>query len=464
MLAPDGVHVIDVSRIAALRQRLGRAAASLKVIGIVSAVAVALDGSRYVNGWIAFALGIVVLAMSFRVGKWLKSGKSSAASLVAVWLIAYCAWAVFASRKSFNADLSFYSILGLTIINLPVYFLVRGLLALHTNNRHLVMTGGSSEPLASNPWEDGSQGSRKHPKFLNKWSFRAYVFVFAAPLVWLFVAAASFNRPEPTVTDPAELAGRRTADVMVSVLVWLLMIYLYRRGRRHALIKGNELLKKDKRDVILYLRSFLDDGSIKLRAHANDGRIFPERFIKISFEELITDHAWRYGPVVAIGDPRSKEKLVPLGAARDFERDDTWRQTATDLMRRASMIVAVAGRAEGFLWELDTIVRTGLTFKLVLLLPPIDQRELTDRWSAMTQCAIGRHLPDVDLSRVRAVLVREDATVLITAHQRNDWAYETVLDTAAQLVMGISVVNWRTTSAGVDPRSAPRSNRSSLAS
>lgn len=436
MLTPDVVHVSDVSRIAALRQRLGRAASSLKVVGILSAAAVALDGSDHVNGWIAFALGILVLALAFPVGKWLKSGKTFAAGLVVVWLVAYSVWAFFASLKSFRAGLNFYSVVGLAVFLVPVYLLVRGLLELHGYKRRLATAGASFGLLALNPWEDGNHGSRKHPKFLNKWSLRAYLFVLAAPMVWLFMAGSALNRPDPVVTDSAELAGRRTFDVVMSVFVWLLMIYLYRRGRRHALLSGNELLKKDKRDVVLYLRSFLDDRSIKMRARASDGRIFPERFIKITFEELVTDHLWRYGPVVAIGDPRSRKKLVPLGAARDFEPDETWQQTATDLMGRASMIVAVAGRAEGFLWELDTVVRTGLTSKLVLVMPPVKRQELSERWRAITQRAIGRHLPsDVDLSSVRAVLVRENSTFLITAHKRNDWTYETVLDTAAHMMM-----------------------------
>lgn len=44
-----------------------------------------------------------------------------------------------------------------------------------------------------------------------------------------------------------------------------------------------------------------------------------ERLVKISFEELVTDHLWGYGPVVAIGDPRAKCKAT-LGCGSGLDR------------------------------------------------------------------------------------------------------------------------------------------------
>jgi hypothetical protein len=140
--------------------------------------------------------------------------------------------------------------------------------------------------------------------------------------------------------------------------------------------------------------------------------------------------------VVAIGDPRTERKLAPLGAARDFERDDTWQQKAIDLMRRSSMIVAVVGQTEGFLWEINTIIKLGLRSKLVLLLPPVRAQELAPRWDALVHHVKGMaFLEDIDLTRMRAVALSPDGVVFIVGDKGNDWTYETVLDTAAELIL-----------------------------
>jgi hypothetical protein len=433
MPTSDVVQVSDVSRVTSLRRRLGHAASSLKLIGFISAVAVTIVGSRHVNPWIVTGLGIVVFCSAFPLGAHLRSGRTWAAAVIAAWLVAYGIWSFTGLLEALYLGLTFSAVLGGLIINLPLYFAIRGLLELRAYRRRPA-TPGPFEPLAQNPWEDGGDGSEKRPKLL-KGSLKAYIFVVLAPLVLVLMVAVTLKRVQPPTSDLARLSGRRTYDVVRTVLVGTLIIYLYRRGRRHALLPGNELLKQDKRPVVLYLRSFLDDRGIRIRARPSNGRIFPERFIKISFEELVTDHLWRYGPVVAIGDPRTKEKLVPLGAARDFEPDDSWQQKATDLMQQASLIVAVAGQAEGFLWELNTIIDMKLESRLVLLLPPLQLRKLSARWDAIVQRVTALKLPtQLDLTRARAVVFRDGVFVVITADKRNDWTYETVLDNAALLI------------------------------
>jgi hypothetical protein len=138
-----------------------------------------------------------------------------------------------------------------------------------------------------------------------------------------------------------------------------------------------------------------DDRGIKLRARATDGRILLESLIKISFEELVTDHLWRYGPVLAISNPRAKDKILPLGAARERAADASWQEKATDLMQQASMIVATAGGTQGPVWEIERIVSLGFRSKLVLLLPPVANKELEERWQSHAQPpptkASGRH-------------------------------------------------------------------------
>jgi hypothetical protein len=215
----------------------------------------------------------------------------------------------------------------------------------------------------------------------------------------------------------------------------LLGVLIYRRARRAAMLPGSALVKKDTRPFVLYLRSFQDDGGIKLRARATNGRMLLERLVKIPFEEVVTDHLWVYGPVLAIGNPQVKRKSVPLGAARDFIDDSIWRQKATELMQAAAMIVAIVAGTEGLAWEIDTIAALGLTSKLVLLLPPVRAQELETRWRLLGNHASSDIVPPhVDFARVRALFFPAGRVARISGQKGNDWTYEAVLDEAALLI------------------------------
>ncbi len=318
---------------------------------------------------------------------------------------------------------------------------------MRTYKSWLTSNPSEMESFTLHPWEDRGKSERKHPKFLNKKSFMAYVFVLLCTLPVLFLWAAHITQPpDPSLgINEAYDFGTKIGYFLFSLPFWWMAIILYRRARRHAMLPGNKLVKKDNRDVILYLRAFLDDSTIKMRARNNDGRIFLERFVKITFEELVTDHLWRYGPVVAIGDPHNKSKLVPLGAARDFvpnAENDPWKEKVVDLMQQASIIVAVVNQSPGFIWEMNTIIKDKkLKSKLVLLLPPLKAQDLKSRWDTLVSEVTGAKFPqDIDLTHARAVLFLKDQAVVITADKRNDWTYETVLDKAAELILGNEVL------------------------
>jgi hypothetical protein len=213
--------------------------------------------------------------------------------------------------------------------------------------------------------------------------------------------------------------------------IWLWVARIYRHSRRNAMLPGTDLERSDPRKPILYLRSFQEDNRSKLWARATDGRIFLERFVRITFEELVTDHLWGYGPVVAIGDPAGRNKLAPLGAARAYATNTEWQRIAIASMQRASIIVAIAGNTQGLIWEIETIVRLGLGQKLVLLFPPARTDELRRRWQFLVHSISVVNLPaEIDLVHTRAVLWPDGNPVLISADGQNDWTYEAVLDEA----------------------------------
>ena len=108
---------------------------------------------------------------------------------------------------------------------------------------------------------------------------------------------------------------------------------------------------------------------------------------------------WGYGPVLAIGNPRTKRDVLPLGPALDFVKDSVWQQKATELMQAAALIVGIASGTEGLAWEIDTIAKLGTASKFVLLLPPVGVKELEARWRQLAECVKSELIPrDVDFN------------------------------------------------------------------
>ena len=131
--------------------------------------------------------------------------------------------------------------------------------------------------------------------------------------------------------------------------------FAQRLGRRGA----HDLLARDQRPPVLFLRSFGDDR-LRLRTAALGrpsllGRLSPNRFD--SFEEVLTRHLGRYGPVVAINPPGTR--LAPLGAARATIPHDQWQAQVHAWMDAARLVVIGSPPSEptpGLLWELEQVL------------------------------------------------------------------------------------------------------------
>ena len=106
-------------------------------------------------------------------------------------------------------------------------------------------------------------------------------------------------------------------------LAWL-MIKLIQLGRRLQVPTADEVLARDARPPVLYLRSFRDDDA----THA----VFERWLLRLNYrseEELAATFA-EVGPLVAVGRPG--EVLPHLGAARFYFRDDEWKDRVAELM------------------------------------------------------------------------------------------------------------------------------------
>ena len=179
------------------------------------------------------------------------------------------------------------------------------------------------------------------------------------------------------------------------------IILLWRRGQRLAAVDANEELTRDPRSPILYLRSFQDDSelfemetdflvqvgsgarSAKSGAFARVWRRFPRGWLSSSggrLEEALAREVSGIGPFVAIGAPT--EPLPELGAARAYFSNETWQNTIIRWIDSAGLIISVIGPTKWIRWELNTIVERDALSKLIILMPPGEDRAA--RWRNVT--------------------------------------------------------------------------------
>ena len=114
-----------------------------------------------------------------------------------------------------------------------------------------------------------------------------------------------------------------------------------------------EVLAKDERPPILYLRSFSDD-----RAWATPS----------SFELQMRFGLGVLGPVIAIG--RGDDRLPIIGVPRIYLSDDAgWKDEIRTWMSRAALLVFRAGRSDGLAWEMQIAFKTLPPERIVIVVP-----------------------------------------------------------------------------------------------
>jgi hypothetical protein len=212
-------------------------------------------------------------------------------------------------------------------------------------------------------------------------------------------------------------------------------VYLLNRARPLLYPTADELLTVDKRQPILFLRSFDDDVktfneeekrnfiSLLQSSLVTLGKLVTtlrELFAKaikkesglsgvpaksIPFEFVIHKELRQIGPVIAVGRPG--EKLPPLGAARSHFDDDEWKDAVLAWMEHARMIVVVAGGTKGVTWELDQIASRGYKNKTLFLFPPKPMKLAwpTSFWGMLNQ--IWKHFERQNEKKERWVVIRD---------------------------------------------------------
>jgi hypothetical protein len=204
------------------------------------------------------------------------------------------------------------------------------------------------------------------------------------------IAFQAFYLPIPT--------SLRVGIFVVLAAIGLVVYWLKERAdeRRAALAQeikvqtapsAHYALQRDHRPSILLLRSFVDDAT----------RNGSERF-----EETIAPWLARYGPLVAIGDPR--DTLPSLGAYRDYVAEENWQERVRTYINAAVIIVMIPGKSHWVQWELSQILDGHFLHKTAFVFPPgLPVAEKADRvattWQAFNQHAELQPFETVDLAQ-----------------------------------------------------------------
>lgn len=134
----------------------------------------------------------------------------------------------------------------------------------------------------------------------------------------------------------------------------VLLAFLLDRGERHLAPSGAEVMRKDKRAPVLYLRPFEAETVLTVQ----------ERVLARIMESEV-------GPLVAVGNPG--DRLPHLGAARFYERDFSgdgrnWQLFMREMLLRARLVLIAPGRTVGLAWEIAQCREVLAPQRLVVLM------------------------------------------------------------------------------------------------
>jgi hypothetical protein len=116
----------------------------------------------------------------------------------------------------------------------------------------------------------------------------------------------------------------------------------------------------DKRQPVLFLRSFADDEKLSYSKAAS-------ALFDFSLESRLAAHFNSVGPFIAVGAPGKHDPQI--GAARLWLNEDQWQGTVLGWMGEAAIIVAMAGTTHWAVWELDKLVALEYAAKLIVIFP-----------------------------------------------------------------------------------------------
>lgn len=190
-------------------------------------------------------------------------------------------------------------------------------------------------------------------------------------------------RVETPARTVAQLGGEKSFDgglfivaIVCGTPFLLAAVILVRRSRRHLAPSGEEVMRRDSRPPVVYLRSFSADKRTARQRFGGFGPwifLWPAAFYVIrqewrgsSEEEDWSAALSKVGPPIALGAPG---QLPFRGVGRIYVTGDAWRDVVLDFVQRAALVVVLGGETEALWWEIRQVVASEAREKLIFLLP-----------------------------------------------------------------------------------------------
>ena len=256
-------------------------------------------------------------------------------------------------------------------------------------------------------------------------------------LASVIMASLDHAQPPDAVINGVPVQTLGSVFGIIGFILVALGAIISRFARRLAAIDAHQLMLRDARPPVLYLRSFGDDRLKLLTATLGRPSLI-ERFTLRrfdAFEEILVRHLSHHGPVIALNPPGTK--LAPLGAARETIDSADWQSVIAGWMARSAMIVFVAPPGQvtkGLHWELGTVSANRHWHKTLLVVPPVPPEDLQRRWREfLDACArLWPFTPPLPAEDPRALVVahRNSGWMVITADRRTEWSYSAALKQA----------------------------------
>jgi hypothetical protein len=181
------------------------------------------------------------------------------------------------------------------------------------------------------------------------------------------------------------------------------------RGKSMVAASAAEVMARDPRPPVLYLRSFTADDL----ASAAMGQYGALVALLNTEEETLAQVLAEIGPVIAIGRP--EEELPHIGAARLYVSHDLWQDEVLRLMSRAGLVVLRAGDSAGLWWEVERATQLMPPERILFLLSS-DQQQY-DLFRAKVHNYLPCCLPDLSLDRKMLQL----GTIGAILYFNSDW-------------------------------------------
>lgn len=202
-----------------------------------------------------------------------------------------------------------------------------------------------------------------------------------AALLWVF---AGLIVAIPFLLGPGIVGENHLIHVVMPIAAMGAATFAFGRraaAQMHAPRSLHAVLERDRRPPVLYLREFAVEGQPFVSGTASQLAPYLKRAKRrvplwlraiwgitdmVTVEDYLTGEIERaLGPLVALGNP--EDYLQPLGAAREYARDQGWQERFACLAEQAQAILLVPGQSANLEWELGTLRALGLATRLFVV-------------------------------------------------------------------------------------------------